>query len=42
MKPQQMMVASEFINQRDVFAVLLTGFGKTLFYLPSNRFVSQQ
>jgi len=30
MKPQQMMVTSEFINQRDVFTVLPTGFGKTL------------
>ena len=30
MKPQQMMVVSEFINRRDVFVVLPTGFGKTL------------
>lgn len=29
-KPQQMMVVREFINRRDVFVVLPTGFGKTL------------
>ena len=29
-KSQQMMVITEFINNRDVFVVLPTGFGKTL------------
>ena len=30
LKPQQMMAISAFIEQRDVFVVLPTGFGKTL------------
>ena len=30
LKPQQMMAISAFIERRDVFVVLSTGFGKTL------------
>lgn len=32
LKPEQMKVVMEFVRGRDVFAVLPTGFGKTLCY----------
>ena len=32
LKPQQMMAINAFIDRRDVFVVLPTGFGKTVFY----------
>ena len=32
LKPEQLKVIMEFVNGRDVFAVLPTGYGKTLCY----------
>ena len=32
LKPEQLKVITEFVNGRDVFAVLPTGYGKTLCY----------
>ena len=33
MKPEQLEVVSNFVNGRDVFAILPTGFGKSLCYM---------
>ena len=37
LKPQQMMAINAFIDRRDVFVVLPTGFRKTVFYPFSNE-----